>query len=76
MSHSVRMCSRCHVSEAHNCAYCIECKRITQRARYARMRAAQGPIPNSSKARRAINPDACNCGNRACNGLQCERASA
>lgn len=72
MSHSVRKCSRCHEAEAHNCAYCVECKRIVQRERYRLLR--DGTLQPKHRAKRRLHPDACNCGDSACNGLVCERA--
>jgi hypothetical protein len=59
-------CSACKDSEADpNDVYCRSCRNTKSRLQYAPRRLAP-----------AKDRNACNCGNKNCSGLECERATA
>jgi hypothetical protein len=74
------MCPCCGGREReHGSAWCTPCRqaknRVSEALRRARKKAGAGLLM-PQRGRRYSAGTACNCGNSACNGMQCERARA
>lgn len=66
-----RICIDCKTAPALlSGSYCSTCKA----ARWRRYNSSQPGAGVGQGKRRAGNPNACNCGDVACNGMRCERA--
>jgi hypothetical protein len=65
------LCPACGVNEKRDsCSYCPECFRARQRRNYRKR------VYSPGRVAKKIDPQSCNCGDRSCNGLSCERVSA
>lgn len=59
------LCCRCRIELSGSSGYCAPCERGKNKANYAKRKPVREPKGYY-----------CNCGDKSCNGIRCERASA